>query len=331
MDYEINITSLNSKLSDLEKLKNDVDNIYNIFNSSYINTMNSSELSSIKSNISQSITRLKNSYVNSINWLNNYINDLNTLEDSLANFNATNINEILEFKGEFVNIFSKVTIPALRVKGKISTNEEVNAQYNIGHGGVFVPDNSKGVYGSIVSSLDGKRHVVFRQSQIAGWGQNCNRAAAASIASAFTYNPWDAVNAANNISNGIGYKSQATDKYFSQFGLSATVKNVGGSYDSIKNNLISTLSRGSYAMFDLSEPNVKGQSGQEWTSTRHWLSVLDIKKTGNGPNDYAIFVSDSGHKGSTVDHGLGTGWYNINEFSGQRIQNYTTVTRTIRT
>ena len=78
-------------------------------------------------------------------------------------------------------------------------------------------------------------------------------------------------------------------------------------------------------MFDLSQPNVHGQSGQQWTSARHWVSVLDIKRTGEGENDYAIFVSDSGHGGSTADHGLGTGWYSIDEFSGQRIANFTTV------
>ena len=47
----------------------------------------------------------------------------------------------------------------------------------------------------------------------------------------------------------------------------------------------------------------------------------------NGPNDYAIFISDSGHKGSATNHGLGAGWYSLDEFSGQKIANFTTVRR----
>ena len=50
--------------------------------------------------------------------------------------------------------------------------------------------------------------------------------------------------------------------------------------------------------------------------------LLDIKKVGN---DYAVFVSDSGHRGSTKDYGYGTGWYSINEFTGQKIASYTVV------
>ena len=323
MDYEINLTLLNSKLSDFEQLKNDVDKIYNNFDSSYINTMNSSELSSIKSNISQSITRLKNSYTNSSNWLNNYIKDLTALEDSLSSFQATGLTEILEFKGEFNNIFSKVTIPALIAKKTITTDEDTNMQFTIGEGGEFVVDESKGIYGYFVSSIDGKKHIIYNQSQISGWSGDCNRAALASIVSAYEANSWDAVNLAKKCPNGLGYKSKVTNDYLANFGLSADVKDINGSYDSVKNNIIKSLSSGDYVMFDLPDPHVKGQSGQTWTSTRHWLAILDIKKTGSGPNDYSIFISDSGRRGRA-------GWYSINEFSGQRIQNFTTVTNTMK-
>ena len=198
-------------------------------------------------------------------------------------------------------------------------------QYNVGAGGNFVSDGSNGIYGHIVSSLDGKRHTIFRQSQISGWGQNCNRAAAASIASAYTTNEWTAVEAANQVGQGIGYEKSATDKYFSKFGLSAKITNIGGPYDNIKDSLLSNISNGNYVMFDLSEPHVNGKSGQNWTTTRHWLAILDVKKTSNG--SYAIFVSDSGHQGSTKDYGLGAGWYDINEFSGQRIQYFTVISK----
>ncbi len=193
------------------------------------------------------------------------------------------------------------------------------------NGGEFVADSSKGVYGHIVSSIDGLEHTVYNQSQISGWATDCNRAAAASIASAYANYDGEAVDVAKQSSNGIGYKSDTTNNYFNQFGLTATVNSVNGSYDSIKNDLVSTLSQGNYVMFDLDRPNVHGASGQKWSTLRHWVSVLDIKQTNNG--DYAIFVSDSGHGASNADHGLGAGWYSINEFDGQKIANFTTVQR----
>ena len=193
-------------------------------------------------------------------------------------------------------------------------------------GGEFVDKRSNGVYGYITSSTDGKTYTVFKQSEISGWARDCNRAAASSIASGFT-SPNQAVSVAQQSANGLGYNSDVTNKYFNQFGLNANVRHIGGSYDTVKNDIINNLSNGNKVMFDLDRPNVHGQSGQKWSGSRHWLSVLDIKKTGNGPNDYAIFVSDSGHGGSTKDYGLGTGWYSINEFSGQKIANFTTVSK----
>ena len=189
--------------------------------------------------------------------------------------------------------------------------------------GEFVVDKSKGIYGHIESSIDGKTHTVFNQFQIQGWRGDCNRAAAASIASAFVSNPEEAVEIAKQSSDGIGYDSEVTNAYFNQFGLTANVSSVQGSYDSIKNDIVSNLQDGKYVMFDLSQPLVVGKSGQLWAFRRHWVSVLDLKQTENG--DYAIFISDSGHGASTKDHGMGAGWYSLDEFTGKNISNFTTI------
>ena len=189
-------------------------------------------------------------------------------------------------------------------------------------GGQFVADSRKGVYGYI--EINGRRFTIFRQSQIEGWARNCNRAAAASIASAYG-NANDAVNIAKKASNGLGYNNAVTNKYFNQFGLKANCRNVNTRYDKFKDEIVSNLTQGNYVMFDLSQPNVVGKSGQKWTSTRHWVSVLDIKKTSNG--SYAIYVSDSGHGGSATDHGLGKGWYSLDEFNGKKIENFTTISK----
>ena len=336
-DYLIDINALNSKKSEFEALVRNTENIYNSFNSSYLKRLSGTEISNLAKKVSDPLERLKKGYNNSNTWLNNYITGVKEVENKLASFSG-DVANITTFSGSFQDIFGKVTIPVLKTGGEPLANYvgfggatvEYAGQIEIGEGGKFVIDSKKGMYGYIISSIDGKRHVVFRQSQISGWATNCNRAAAASIASAFTSNPWDAVNVAKKSRGGIGYNNKVTNNYFNQFGLSANVRHVNGSYDSIKNELVNTLKNGNYVMFDLSRSNVRGKSGQKWTSTRHWLSIIDIKKTGNGPNDYAIFVSDSGHKGSTTNHGLGTGWYSINEFSGQKIANFTTITNTKR-
>ena len=214
----------------------------------------------------------------------------------------------------------------------LTTNGAASQQTTTGHtsingvGGTFVADKSKGLYGHFTAD-DGRVFDVYRQSQIKGWARDCNRAAAASIASGYQSNGWDAVKIAQDSPGGLGYKQDVTSNYFANFGLNANVNHVGGKYDNIKNDIVTNVSNGNYVMFDLSKPNVRGQSGQRWTATRHWLSVLDIKKTGDGDNDYAIFVSDSGHKGSTKDYGYGTGWYSLDEFSGQSIENFTTISK----
>ena len=320
-DYIINISSLQSRKSDLDSLKSKASNIYNEFASSTLANLGG-EISSLSQKLKTPMERFNNGYKNSSTWLDGYISEFQSLESNLASFSSNTLDKPVMFSKKFTDIFKKATIPTLKTATTDASTVN-DTQIAIGSGGQFVAKNSKGVYGYIISSMDGKQHVVFRQSEIKGWATNCNRAAAASIASAFAKNPWDAVTSAKR--GGIGYNSKVTNDYFSKFGLTANVRRVNGSYDSIKNDLVNNLRKGNYVMFDLSQPNVRGKSGQKWTSTRHWLSILDIKKTGSGPNDYAIFVSDSGHKGSTINHGLGTGWYSINEFSGQRIANFTTI------
>ena len=246
-----------------------------------------------------------------INQYNSIISDCDTKMNSYA----TQIQDLLSKASSY-----KLQATTLSGTASGSGSVEITSE-----GGKFVSDSRTGMYGYMISSIDGKKHYIYKQSQISGWSGDCNRAAASSIASAYSSSDWGAVNVAKQSANGIGYKSEVTKQYFANFGLYANVNNVNTSYDNIKSNIVSTLSQGNYVMFDLSQSNVVGKSGQKWSSVRHWVSVLDIKKTGSGDNDYAIFVSDSGHGGSTVDHGLGTGWYSINEFSGKQVANFTTV------
>ena len=125
MDYEINLGTLDSKSSELEELKSGGEDIYNEFNSCYLSTMNCSELSSLKSGLKQPVERIKKGYTNSNTWYQKYLKELKTLEDSLASFSASGITAPTEFKGEFVDMFGKVTMPIIKTGGDIHANAEM--------------------------------------------------------------------------------------------------------------------------------------------------------------------------------------------------------------
>ena len=125
MDYEINLGTLDSKSSDLEELKTGGEDIYNEFNSCYLSTMDCSELSSLKSGLKQPVERIKKGYTNSNTWYQKYLKELKSLEDSLASFSASGITSPTEFKGEFVDMFGKVTMPIIKTGGDIHANAEM--------------------------------------------------------------------------------------------------------------------------------------------------------------------------------------------------------------
>ena len=57
MDYDVKLNKLSSKLKDLEELISGSEDVYNEFNSCYLNSINCAELSSLKSILKQPIER----------------------------------------------------------------------------------------------------------------------------------------------------------------------------------------------------------------------------------------------------------------------------------
>ena len=210
-------------------------------------------------------------------------------------------------------------------KYNIEYNENKDAYINVDGQDVHIPgsfteDRQKGMYGYFVSGMDGKKYIVFNQSQISGWGQNCNRAAAASIASAYTNDPWEAIKVAKKSKNGIGYKNGVTNDYFSNFGLQATIYSDKGKFKKYKEEILNAVTNKKYVMFHMigSGEEVTGRSGTTWTGgSMHWVSILDYRNTESG---YKVFISDSGRKGRA-------GWYSIDEFDNIKIDHYTVVSK----
>ena len=122
MDYDIKLDSLNNKATDFESMKAAVEDIYNEFNSCYLNNINDSTISSLKTKIKTNIDRLKKGYTNSNSWIKKYIQELNTLEDKLSSFESDNLTAPTEFNGEFVDLYGKKTMPVLQTNGDVHAN-----------------------------------------------------------------------------------------------------------------------------------------------------------------------------------------------------------------
>ena len=123
-DYIINIDYLKSKKDSLSSQKEKVNNI----NSTYLNKLSSTEIKGAISKITNNINRLKKGYNNSYNWFTKYINEISNLEDNIANYSLTTVDEPEVFDGHFDDIFSKATIPVLQTGADTKINYN---KYNI--------------------------------------------------------------------------------------------------------------------------------------------------------------------------------------------------------
>ena len=132
MNYEILLSSLESKTSEFESLQTNMNSFYEEGNN-MLSSMNGTELSNLYNVIHQSMERLKNGYNNCNTWLSEYVSDLNALESSLASFTSKNIESPVEFKGEFIDLFGKKVIPTLKTGGDKDANQELG---ELGLGGL---------------------------------------------------------------------------------------------------------------------------------------------------------------------------------------------------
>ena len=122
MDYEIELDTLTTKQSDLETQTSDITSIHSSFNTGYLNTLTSTEIASLINKSASSFARLEKGYTNSNTWMKNYLTELKDLEETLANFTSKSLSAPKEFKGEFMDIFTKVTIPAIKTDGDPDIN-----------------------------------------------------------------------------------------------------------------------------------------------------------------------------------------------------------------
>lgn len=114
MDYEIDIDKLVNKQSKLETTKTKVKEIENNLNNSYLNGLSNTEISTSINKLKKSLTRLTKGYENSNEWFKKYNTAINETETNLTSFKEIDNLSITEFKGQFVDLFGRVTIPSLK-------------------------------------------------------------------------------------------------------------------------------------------------------------------------------------------------------------------------
>lgn len=114
MDYKALLNSLESKQSELETIKQKSEDIYNELKSSYLSHLSSTELSSLLNKITTPVERLKKGTKNSNDWYKKYTSEFKDLEDKLASLNGDSLSSPIEFKGEFVDMFGKHTMPLIK-------------------------------------------------------------------------------------------------------------------------------------------------------------------------------------------------------------------------
>ena len=122
MDYEMEVTTLDRKQSDLDSIKTLSEDIYNEFNSGYLNQLSGTEISPLSSQIKQPVERLKKGVKNSNDWYKKYIKELIALEEKLTSFTGTTMESPKVFSKKFEDLFSKKTMNILKTGGDIHAN-----------------------------------------------------------------------------------------------------------------------------------------------------------------------------------------------------------------
>ena len=113
MNYEIELSSLESKAREFETLQTSMNTFVNDLNHA-LGSLSQDGNTNIYSDLSQSIDRLKNGYEKCNEWLNNYINGLKSLELSLSELKGKTIETPIEFQGEFIDMFGKKIMSRLK-------------------------------------------------------------------------------------------------------------------------------------------------------------------------------------------------------------------------
>lgn len=158
------------------------------------------------------------------------------------------------------------------------------------------------LYTGTYTSTRGRKFTILNQNTISGWGNKCNRAAAAIIASGYT--DQDAATLINTLNTKYAQAGDTIvprNNFFNLYGLSLTSESGAMGVSQYSEVLRNQLKSGGYAMVWVQGSPYYGASGTKWTGQMHWLAILDYRVS-NGKEQ--IVIADW----------RGAGWYDIGEF-----------------
>ena len=124
MDLEVELSNLTSSQSDFEAMSSKIKTINSDVNSSYIKNLSGTEIASVAEGLISNINRLEKAYDNSNRWFANYTSELSDLEKALSTFNGPNMPKPEAFSKNFLDLFTKATIPMITTAAKKARSEE---------------------------------------------------------------------------------------------------------------------------------------------------------------------------------------------------------------
>lgn len=203
--------------------------------------------------------------------------------------------------------------------GKSSLNTRYNyalMYYNMYHGKSLSggtegkADTANGVTARFTSNITGKTFTVWKQGSVGLSGQ-CNRAAAASIASGYRAlgeTESSVLNQVKSAGDCVLSNATSTQNFLNKYGLKAQINEYSYSTINIKNLLTSGKYICLWLNMEGSGKSGIGKSGTNYCNLNgiHWIAIIGY---GNNNGKEQIYVADPGGFSGA------TGWHDLDEFN----------------
>lgn len=148
-DYVIDLSLLETKKSEFDSLKRDIDSLYSNFSNSYLNRL-TGDIAKVSKNINSKMERLKKGYSNSSYWLNNYVNEMASLESKLGSFSSSTLSTPKTFSKSFDKIFNMNTLDSVISEIRKGLDYDYDTMAALQTGGRVIKDKFKASNGLVM-------------------------------------------------------------------------------------------------------------------------------------------------------------------------------------
>jgi len=264
-DFLIDLNSLNTKKTTLGELQSQVSTVGKSYNSTAIKEAKDG-YNNVATKLTRNMERLTKGYTNSYTWLTGYTTDLDTLEQSLKSLDLATLTKPIEFKGQFEDIFGKITMPALKTGGDPNCNAISTVTAN-GDGTITVEVNGKTytIANTEAELFDYYKNVILSQSLYQESSKKFDDQCLG-----FSYN--------------YAYGLYANDRSIN----SSTIRNgtsYGNYFNKFNTNNESELLEKVYNEITSGKPVVLQVTGSRKNQTRHYVTVIGFDNSVKSAKD----------------------------------------------